>query len=368
MGKKTDMKICLISVEIFAWGKHGGFGRATRVIGRELVKRGHEVYALVPRRQDQKRVELLDGIKVYGFSPWWPFGAKTMLQEIDADIFHSCEPSYMTYLAMQALPDKKHMVTFRDPRNSEDWKLEFERPSLSKLQVIHNYWFENNPKVRQCIKDMDAVYTIGKYLVPKVKSMYDLARDPEFLPTPVVVPTNNKKASSPTVCYVARLDRRKRPELFLDLVAKFPDVNFILMGKSRDQAYERQLQSICDPLANLKVMGFVDQFSSDTHSEVLEKSWILVNTATREALPNSFIEATSRGCAILSAVNPDGFASEFGYHAAEDDFEAGLKYLIDNNNWYELGKKAYRYTLESFEINHAMDLHEEKYAKLLGRK
>ena len=37
---KMSMKICLISVEIFAWGKYGGFGRATRIIGRELVKRG----------------------------------------------------------------------------------------------------------------------------------------------------------------------------------------------------------------------------------------------------------------------------------------------------------------------------------------
>ena len=33
------MKVCLISTEIFAWGKYGGFGRATRMIGGELVKR-----------------------------------------------------------------------------------------------------------------------------------------------------------------------------------------------------------------------------------------------------------------------------------------------------------------------------------------
>ncbi|MFB3078289.1 MAG: glycosyltransferase, partial [Lysobacterales bacterium] len=237
------MKICLISVEIFAWGKHGGFGRATRIIGRELVKRGHEVSALVPRRAGQKSLELLDGIKVYGFSPWWPFDVRRMLREIDADIFHSCEPSYTTYLAMRDFPDKKHVVTIRDPRDREDWKLEFERPSLNKLQVIHNYWFENNPKVRRCIKDMDAVYTTARYLVPKVRHMYALSRDPEFLPTPVEVPLHNRKASTPTVCYVARLDRRKRPELFLELAAKFPDVNFVIMGKSRNRGHERQLQA-----------------------------------------------------------------------------------------------------------------------------
>ena len=52
------MKICLISVEIFAWGKYGGFGRATRIIGRELAKRGMEVFAVVPRRNGQKAVDM----------------------------------------------------------------------------------------------------------------------------------------------------------------------------------------------------------------------------------------------------------------------------------------------------------------------
>jgi len=63
------MKICLISVEIFAWGKYGGFGRATRTIGRELAKRGVDVCAVVPLRKGQKPVENLDGITVYGFPP-----------------------------------------------------------------------------------------------------------------------------------------------------------------------------------------------------------------------------------------------------------------------------------------------------------
>jgi hypothetical protein len=39
-----------ISTEIFAWGKHGGFGRATRLIGFELAKRGLDVLAVVPRQ------------------------------------------------------------------------------------------------------------------------------------------------------------------------------------------------------------------------------------------------------------------------------------------------------------------------------
>ena len=69
------MRICFISVEIFAWSKIGGFGRSTRMLGRELVRRGFDVSAVVPRRVGQAPIEILDGIRVYGFSPKNPFSA-----------------------------------------------------------------------------------------------------------------------------------------------------------------------------------------------------------------------------------------------------------------------------------------------------
>jgi len=360
------MRICLISVEIFAWGKYGGFGKATRTIGREPAARGHDVFAVVPRRPGQKPVETLDGITVLGFPPAFPFAATRLFRECDADIHHSCEPSFGTWLAMKAMPDRKHVVTFRDPRNFRDWRMEFARPSLNRLQVVHNYLYENNPFVRRCIRNMDAVYTIANYLIPKVRSMYGLAVDPEFLPTPVAVPEAVTKAGAPTVCYVARLDRRKRPELFLDLAATFPHVRFIAAGKSRDRGWEASLRKRYGDLPNLEMTGFVDQFSSGLHTEILGKSWIMVNTATREALPNSFLEAAAHRCAILSGVDPDGFASRFGYHAAADDFTEGLARLLEGNRWRERGEKGHEYVRETFEIGRAIDLHLAAYGRALG--
>ena len=67
------MKVCLICVEIFGWGKYGGFGSSTRLLGRELQRRGVTVTAVVPRRGNQKPVEELDGFQVLSFpmhTPW----------------------------------------------------------------------------------------------------------------------------------------------------------------------------------------------------------------------------------------------------------------------------------------------------------
>jgi glycosyltransferase involved in cell wall biosynthesis len=359
------VKICLLSVEIFAWGKYGGFGRATRLIGRELAKRGHEVYAVVPRRLDQKEIEDLDGITVYGFNPYWPFSASKYIKAAQADIYHSCEPSFSTYLATRVMPEKKHIVTFRDPRDTTDWKMEFELPSKSKVQVIFNYIYENNYLVKNCMKHIDGFYSPARCLREKTRSIYDLEQLPEFLPTPVSIPETITKSETPVVCFLSRLDRRKRPEIFLDLVEKFPGVQFIIIGKSRDVKWETYLKDKYSMLSNLEFTGFIDQFSSNRMNEILERSWVMVNTATREGLPNAFIEALSHKCAILSHVDPEKFATDYGYHADSDDFEYGLNYLLEDNRWKQLGENGYAYIKETFEMDESINRHIQIYERLL---
>ena len=119
------MKVCFICMELFAWDKYGGFGKATRTIASELVKRNIEVFAVIPRRNNQKEFEILDGIKVLSFPKTNPFYAKRLFKECDADIYHSEEPSFGTYLAMKEMPQKIHLVTSRDTRLFKDWIREF---------------------------------------------------------------------------------------------------------------------------------------------------------------------------------------------------------------------------------------------------
>ena len=359
------MRICLISVEIFAWGKYGGFGRATRTIGRGLVERGHEVLAVVPRREGQGAVEQLDGMTVLSFPPRNSLAAGRLLREADAQIYHSCEPSLATWLASRALPDRVHVVTSRDPRDWEDWKTEFALPSRSRLRVVANYLYENGPFVRRGVQRADAVYTAAKCLIPKAQAMYRLRKPPIFLPTPIPIPAAVEKATVPTVCFVGRLDRRKRPELFLKLAERFPDVKFIAVGASNDREWDRQLHERFGSLPNLDLRGFVDQFRSDELSRILGASWIIVNTSAREGLPNSMLEAAAHRCAILSSVNPDGFAVDFGRRVEDDNFAAGLQYLIADDRWRERGQAAWRYVEDTFATGPALDGHIAEYARLL---
>ncbi len=361
------MRVCLISVEIFAWGKFGGFGRATRIIGRELVKRGVEVIAVTPRRKGQAAVEMLDGIRVLSFPQSNPLAALNLFRQANADVYHSQEPSMGTYLAQQAMPHRAHVVTFRDPRDAEDWRIEFSLPSVSPAQVVANWLYEDNPLVHYAVRRAQARFAAAKMIIPKARRKYHLSTDPLFLPTPVDVPPPYPKAPIPTVCFISRWDKRKRPELFFDLAAQFPEVRFIAAGKSRDPEYDRQLRQAYAHLPNLELAGFIDQFAGDGLSQLMGKSWILANTAAREGLPNSFIEAAAHGCAILAAVDPDDFASRFGYHVKNDNFACGLRALLEDDAWKIVGESGYQYVRDTFALQPAIQRHLDIYSQLTGQ-
>ncbi len=357
------MKICLICVEIFAWGKYGGFGRATRLIGGELVNKGFEVSAIVPRRKGQKAEEILDGIRVLSFEPGNPIKMLKLFKNSVADVYHSQEPSFGSFLAQYFHPDKRHFITCRDTRLFSDWITELRLPSLGKIQVISNWLYEDNFLVHQAIRKADECFVAANLLCERVQKKYHLTYKPAFLPTPVKIPDFTEKEASPTVCFISRLDRRKQPEKFFDLAEKFPHVQFVAVGYSRDQKWEKALREKYGSLPNLQFTGFINQFEGDTLSAILSKSWILVNTAAREGLPNSFIEAAAFRCAILSAVDPDGFASQFGYHVVDDDFAKGLAYLLENDRWKDFAEKGYRYVQSNFAMEKSIQQHIDIYQR-----
>jgi len=358
------MRVCLISVEIFAWGKYGGFGRATRTIAGELRRRGVDVTVVVPRVKRQPAQQELDGIPIHAVKPQrWP-SAIELFRHVNADIYHSEEPSLGTYLAMRAMPERVHVITFRDTRDAHDWRTELSMPSLSSAQVLANWLYEDNWLVRRAVRNADALFAAAKFLIPKAKSKYNLKETPQFLPTPVNIPARVEKAIEPTVCFISRWDRRKRPEIFFELARSFPQVHFIAAGKSRDEDWDRYLRAKYGQLPNLEIVGFIDQFQSDEIYNILSKSWILVNTAAREGLPNAFLEASAHRCAILSFVDPDGFSSQFGYHASRDDFAHGLETLLSNDGWRACGEKGYDYVSQQFQRDIAIDQHLAIYQRL----
>jgi glycosyltransferase involved in cell wall biosynthesis len=363
------MHVCLTCIELFADSIYGGFGRATRFIGRELVRRGVKVSVVVPRRSETypERYEL-DGMTVQQYRPERPWQAVRMFRNVDADVYHSQDTSLGTFLAQIAAPSAAHVVTFRDPMDRRDWQVETDYANMPSLGWTLYRLFIGNPLVTTAIRRADGVYCAAEFLIPKTTRLYGLRRPPGFLPSPVQLPTEVRKAEHPAVCYVGRWEGRKRVELFFELAEQCPDVEFIAVGGARDRARDRALRERYGRIPNVWMTGVLDQFVTPEWSEVLGRSWILVNSSLREGLPTTFIEAAAHRCAILSFADPDGFATRFGRQAREGGLREGLLELLRENRWAALGEEGRKYVERVFSVENAMDAHLRAYEAAIRQK
>ena len=180
------MKLCLISNQVAAWGKIGGFGTATRALGGALAKQGIDVSAVVVRREEsgQGRVEQLDGITVHGTSNFETLTSGKIFREIDADIYQSQEPTIATYLAQRSMPDRVHVVTCRDPRDWQEHLVELRHTNIKRRLMFPVTWYyEASPWVKRSVRQADAVLMPAPTtLLPRIRNLYGADVEPEFVP------------------------------------------------------------------------------------------------------------------------------------------------------------------------------------------
>ena len=373
------MRICFVSPEVFSWGYHGGFGFLTRTLGKELVRRGHEVSVVTVRRGSQGEVEELDGMKILGFpshSRGNPRAISALLsrrdslelyRKADAEIYHSEEVSYNTVAAQLAMPSRSHVITFQDPYDRREWerisKVEPKYKLTSTLKV--RLALENKILSKACER-ADVLYSQAHFLKRRSSKLFGLKRLPGFLPNPVEVPTRAmRKSGTPTVCFLTRWDPQKRAEIFFELARKFPEIDFIAMGRSHDPLKDAKLRKENSETLNLKLVGFV---SEEEKSRILEKSWALVNTSVREALPISFLEALAHETPIISGENPDGLTARYSYHVKEEDYIGALLTLLRDDSWRDKGRRGRRHVERVHDLDRVVDMHIEAYRALLERR
>ncbi|MDH3284603.1 MAG: glycosyltransferase family 4 protein [Acidobacteriota bacterium] len=370
---RPALKVCLISNQIAAWGKIGGFGTATRALGRGLAAQGVEVHAVVVRRasEGQRRLEQLDGIVVHGMSRPETVVSGRVFRRIGADIYHSQEPTIASRLAQRSMPDRVHVVTCRDPRGWREHFTELRHASLKRrLMAPLTWYYEASPWVKSAVRHSDVVLTPApRVLDARIHNLYGDQIRPEFVPYPIDFPAGPpRKAERPLILFVGRFDRRKRIEVFFDLARSFPEAEFVAVGRAHEESYDRYLRRKYGGIANLELPGFVSRFDPPGLLEYYERAWVLVNTSAREGLPYTFLEAAGFGVSILSSLDPDGFASRFGYFVKNGDFAQGLHHLLQDQNWRAMGAKGIEYVRATWNEQNCIARHLAVYERLLSKQ
>ncbi len=364
------LRVCYVSPEYFGLGVHGGFGYVTKTLSEGLADRGFDVCVVTPRRKGQAPAERVNGVKVLSYEPCtglpWPAGTLAsrrgcidLIREVDADVYHSEAVSLNTYVAQRTAPEKRHLVTFQDPYDTREWA------RIAEVEPRHRgplhgarVRLEKHVLSAAC-RRADALYTQARFLAEKARNYYGFKELPGFLPNPVPIPAEPAgKSQWPTVCFLARWDPQKRVELFLELAHKHPDIRFIAMGRSHDEARDWRLREKYGGAPNLQLTGFVSEAEK---SRILGESWALVNTSVREALPVSFLEALAHGTPIISGENPDGLTSDYGCVVEDGDYSCALNRLLEDDERLEKGRRGRRHVMDFHEAGKVVDRHVEIY-------
>lgn len=362
----TQPHVCILTSQYFDWGIYGGFGSMSRKLAESLVLSGYRVTVIVPGRQGQPPVETICGVDIHSFSPRNVLEACRIIRASRADIFHSQDPTVLTYLAQRLHPRRTHLVTSRDPREWHDWWIEFLYATpMRRLLTPLNYFTESGLFVRQAVRRANRVFCPAHFLKEKVKRLYGLSTLPTLLPNLIdVPPVLPQKGARPTMTFVARWDKRKRPWIFLELAKQFPDYRFVAVGQgsaSAESGFDAELRRRFQDVPNLEMPGLINRFREpERMQQILSDTWIFVSTAVREGLPLTFLEAAAYGCPIISRVDPDQFATKFGRQVHDDDYAAAIRSLLSDGP-LEKGRAAYEYVRDIYETSKALAAHRQQY-------
>ncbi|MBN1124758.1 MAG: glycosyltransferase family 4 protein [Sedimentisphaerales bacterium] len=173
-----------------------------------------------------------------------------------------------------------------------------------------------------------------------------------------------------TILWIGRSADFKKPGRFLELARRCPDQSFVMIcQRATGDAQYDQLQKDAAGIDNLTFLSRVSFHETDQY---FRQAKILVNTSDAEGFSNTFIQAAKWGVPILSyRVNPDNFLAAFSCGLACDGdsnrMEQGLRFLLSNDKFIEIGTNARRYAEQHHDIFTVIEQYKALFRRLLGQ-
>jgi hypothetical protein len=132
--------------------------------------------------------------------------------------------------------------------------------------------------------------------------------------------------------WVARCHPVKRPGLFLDLAARFPEARCRMICSPQDRGLWEEVRARASAMPHVEFLEGVPYRAIHGHFHAAR---IFVNTSEDEGVPNTFLHAAEAGTAIASLqADPDGMLRRFGCgFCAGGSFEGladGVRQLLGN--------------------------------------
>jgi glycosyltransferase involved in cell wall biosynthesis len=344
----------------------GGIEVQHWAVVRALAKRGFDVtvatadYGQAPivRRQDVTLFRVFrEDAGVPGVRFFYPRLWKTMstLRDVAADVYLASGASLLAGWAYDAARLRRSRFVFFAASDKDALR---SLPALNRRR--ERWWYI------RALRGADA--RIAQTEVQRRLFRENFAVDAQVIPNPVEIPPTRVDAgANNVVLWLSTYKQSKRPEWFLELPRRLPQLRFVMVGFPPSAETNESWQAAkhaAETLPNLEVHGFV------AHSgigEFLREAALFAHTSPLEGFPNTLLEAWSHGIPSVSAVDPGGVVEEHRIGEVVGNFEELVDAVADAmaapDRRRALGARARDYV----ERHHGSDQTFEPLAALLDR-
>lgn len=325
-------KLGVIANEFFdpAHGGVGGFGWAARQAARlfnEDPALGVEPVFLSRMVRPGSHAVRVHGTALLGGGGRLASARRLRAEGFDLLLMIDYRPSYRFFAA--ALPRTPVVVWVRDPRPPEDVRKigTLRLPDGGRPQGIDPVDCRSLGMIAHASRLLRRPLlfaTPAPSLASKIPATYGATPSKVFfLPNPVDDGQPNpfddgagapEESAPRRVVFLGRLDPVKRPWLFVELAAWFPEVEFLFVGRPHFEGEGAWRPEGLPP--NVRMLGHLD---GPSKTEVLRSAAALVNTSIHESLSVSFLESLACATPVISCQDPEAVVSRFGYYVGRFD-------------------------------------------------
>lgn len=192
--------------------------------------------------------------------------------------------------------------------------------------------------------------------------------DPCFFDPDLANPQTLKKygISTPYFLFAAVLKRRKRPDVFLDIAFRIPNLSFVMVGGFYTNKEAQQYLTEVDKLRNVRYLGKVPR---EELRDLMGFASALVFPSEIEGLPLTVVEASGMGLPVLA--QPRSSLPEVVEHGLNgwllpvDRLDQWASLLEEVVGWDRSTREAFRKSARKWAIEkYSWDVVAEAYGKL----
>lgn len=351
------MKICFVSISAYpvvndaCEGTFGGAEVQLTLLARAFARSGDHEISMVTADYGQPAKEERDGITVYRSFPLCDSHSSFLtkvrnalklfwvLMRVPADLFVQRNAGIETGItAGVALLRKKKCVymTSHDIDCNGDY-------------VRHNGL--RGRMYRYGLMQAHLVITQSRYHQTLLRETYkreSLVRKTGY-PVSDRLPENRRTY----VLWVGRIVDWKRPELYLALAEKMPDVDFVMVGPK--SCSDDEYAAFCVRVEACSNMQFYAGVAFSEIDPFFQRAICFVNTSRYEGFPNTFVQSAKNGVPILSfGVNPDNVLAEEGIGSVVETVDEAVAWIgaitADRNVFNEYSRRCVSYARKEHDI------------------